>query len=79
MGAYDFQDSYQFTVGAGANGDTLLASLGLGLLDVAGIASGAGGGNYIGSPDLQPVPLPAALPLLLSGLGGLGVWGRRRR
>jgi hypothetical protein len=139
VGAYDFQDSYQFTVGTSASGDTLLASLGLGtlfditnlqfrlyevagpgtqpivggipaggtsvtswmglapggnsisasfngiqsgtyILDVAGVASGTSGGSYIGSVDLQqPVPLPAAIWLMLSGLGGLGVLVRKRR
>jgi hypothetical protein len=137
VGAYDFQDSYQFTVGTSASGDTLLASLGLGtlynianlqfrlyevasattqpivggipagstpvtawmglapgdnsitasfigiqsgtyMLDVAGIASGTSGGSYIGSVDLQPVPLPAAIWLMLSGLGGLGALARKR-
>lgn len=137
VGAYDFQDSYEFTVSTTASGDTLLASLGLGtlfdisnlqfrlyqvpapntqpivgglpsgstsvtvwqglapgqnsmtasfsgiqsgtyILDVAGIASGTGGGSYVGSVDLEPVPLPAALWLMLSGLGGLGALIRKR-
>ena len=38
-------------------------------------ASGAYGGTVIASP----VPLPAALPLLLVGLGALGVTGKRSR
>ncbi|HEY1413222.1 MAG TPA: FxDxF family PEP-CTERM protein [Rhodopila sp.] len=140
VGAYDFQDSYEFTVGTNASGDTLLASLGLGtlfnitnlqfrlyqvpspttapivnglpansnvitswtglapgansmtasfngiqagtyILDVAGIADGTGGGSYVGSADLEPapVPLPAAVWLMLSGLGSLGALARKRR
>jgi hypothetical protein len=49
-------------------------------LDVAGTADGQNGGTYLGQLNLAPVPLPAALPLLLSGLG-LGLAGavRRRR
>jgi len=144
FGAYDFQDSYQFTVSAGAQGDTLVAQLGLPptfsisnlqfrlyqvtaanplpavgaipagdtvfspwlgltaaqiaagqtsitasftglqagatyMLDIAGIASGTNGGLYVGSLNLAPVPLPAALWLMVSGLGGLGAMVRRRR
>lgn len=48
-------------------------------LDIAGTADGSSGGTYVGQLNLSPaVPLPAALPLLLSGLAGLGVMGRRR-
>lgn len=50
------------------------------ILDVAGIASGTSGGTYVGQLNLSPttVPLPAGLPLLLSGLGGLWAMARRR-
>jgi hypothetical protein len=143
VGAYDFQDSYRFTLGQAASGDTMVASLGLSnasgttfnisnlqfrlyevaspttapivggippgstlitgwmgppsganevsasftdiqsgtyILDVAGIASGSNGGTYLGQLNVNsPVPLPGALPLLLSGVGGLyGFFVRRR-
>jgi hypothetical protein len=46
-------------------------------LDVAGTADGSGGGSYVGQLNLAPVPLPAAFPLLLSGLGLFGALRQR--
>ncbi len=34
---------------------------------------------YLASATVAPVPLPAALPMLLAGLGGLGLFARRKR
>jgi hypothetical protein len=50
-------------------------------LEIRGSAASSGGGTYSGVLDLAPtaVPLPAGLPLLLSGLFGVGFLGRRRR
>jgi hypothetical protein len=48
-------------------------------LDVAGTANGSSGGTYIGQLNLSPVPLPAGVWLLLSGLGGIGTLVRKRR
>jgi hypothetical protein len=38
----------------------------------------AGDVNLAGDP-LAPIPVPAALPLLILGLGGLGLYARRQR
>jgi hypothetical protein len=49
------------------------------VLQVRGNTTGLAGGTYVGALEVTPVPVPAALPLLLSGLGLLGgMFGRRR-
>jgi hypothetical protein len=48
------------------------------VLEIRGEVTGASGGTYSGQLNLNPVPLPAALPLLLSGLGLLGGLARKR-
>ena len=57
---------------------TTMLSAGTYILEVRGDVTGTAGGSYAGLIDLQPVPIPAALPLLLSGLGLLGGLARRR-
>jgi hypothetical protein len=41
--------------------------------------NGGDGGNYTISPTVSAVPLPAAVWLFLSALGGLGLFGWRKR
>lgn len=48
------------------------------VLEVRGNVTGAFGGSYSGVLNLTAVPIPAALPLLLSGLGLLAVRARRK-
>jgi hypothetical protein len=48
------------------------------VLEVRGDVVGTSGGSYSGNLNLSPVPLPAALPMLLSGLGLLGGLVRKR-
>lgn len=70
------------TLSPGGNSDTAEAALFVSpLISVGGTNTftfnfvGSGG---IDSIALAPVPLPAALPLLLVGVGGLALFGRRR-
>lgn len=49
------------------------------VLEIRGNVVGTAGGSYAGVLNVAPVPLPAALPLLLSGLGALGAARRRRK
>jgi len=60
--------------------DMLNATLAAGtyVLEVRGVVTGSSGGTYAGTLQVAPVPLPAALPLLLSGLSLLGGLIRRR-
>jgi hypothetical protein len=58
---------------------TTMLSAGTYVLEVRGDVTGQNGGSYTGIINLQPVPLPAALPLLLSGLGLLGGGFARKR
>jgi len=57
-----------------------VSNLGTGeyVLEIAGLETGTSNGAYSGQLDIAPVPVPAALPLLLSGLAGLGFKIRRR-
>jgi hypothetical protein len=57
--------------------DIMLGS-GTYILEVRGDVIGTAGGSYSGNINLSPVPLPAALPLLISGLGLLGGLARKR-
>lgn len=49
------------------------------VLEVRGDATGVNGGSYSGTLNATAVPLPAALPLVLSGIGLLGAMARRRQ
>lgn len=49
------------------------------VIEVRGTVTGSSGGNYTGSLDVTPVPLPPSLPILLTGLGVLATSMRRSR
>ena len=72
-----------WTYPAGSSGEVAVLpettlSAGTYVLEIRGTASGSGD-SYSGVLDVAPVPLPAALPMLLGGLGMLGAAARRRR
>jgi hypothetical protein len=71
-----------FTVGSESGEISALSDVMLGagtyVLEVRGDVVGTSGGSYSGNLNLSPVPLPAALPLLFSGLGLLGGLIRKR-
>jgi hypothetical protein len=48
------------------------------VLQVAGLETGGTSGTYQGSLNIEPVPLPATLPLLFAGLGLVGGLSRRK-
>lgn len=55
---------------------------GLGASNMFWFSSTGNGGApeiYLDAMTVSSVPVPAALPLLLAGIGGLGLMGRRRR
>ncbi len=58
--------------------NTTITQPGTYVLEVRGTATGSLGGSYSGTLNVSPVPLPAALPLLLSGLGLFGGMARKR-
>lgn len=61
---------------------SMLLAPGTYVLEVRAALNGTNGGSYAGVINVAPppaVPVPAALPLLLSGMGFLGAALRRRR
>ncbi len=76
--------STAITGGPGLTGDvevlnTRLNQAGTYVLEVRGNVTGSFGGSYAGTLNVSPVPLPAALPLMLSALGLFGAASRGRR
>jgi len=62
-----------------ATDDNLFATIDIGGIAFRRAVFDFGGSGAIGTFDIQEVPVPAALPLLLSGLAGLGFARKRRK
>ena len=85
--ATGFQTNWTAPVNFSAGGESGMVTVmdpttlaaGTYVLEIRGDVTGSSGGTYTGELNLNPVPLPAALPLLLSGLGLLGGLARKRR
>lgn len=58
---------------------TTLLAPGTYVLQMRGNVTGTFGGSYAGTLNIAPVPVPAALPMMLTGLGLLGGVMRRRK
>ncbi len=75
--------SWTAASGSGALFDQTQFSAGVGsreyVLQIAGVATSAGGGSYTAGIGVTAVPLPAALSLLLPGMAGIGAMARRCR
>ena len=58
---------------------TTLSNGGEFVLEISGLETGSQNGSFSGQLDVTPVPLPAALPLMLTALGLLSSKARRRK
>lgn len=80
-GALDFWTtavSFAGSTGTVAELPSTYLAAGTYVLEVRGDVTGSTGGAYSGTLQLSPVPLPGSLPLLLGGLGALGLGPPRR-
>ncbi len=66
-----------FAGGSFVNLPTQNLAAGTYVLQVRGVINGSAGGAYSGTVNTAPIPVPAAFPLLISGLGMLGLFRRR--
>lgn len=80
--SFDLSDGSQYTVDTGSAGDQLTTMIVFSNLD-GNDGNGVGdfalaGIEFTVDEDPNPIPVPATLPLLLSGIAGLALYRRRR-